>query len=306
MHGVRVRGRVTPPSGSGSPPLFQMVTLAPIGQHDASGQPHMSLIRDSKGEFEFRDVLPGEYRLQVMAGGVDQSNRMSAERMVDVGDQDIEGLQLTPGSPQTLNGQVIVPEGRKLPAGLVVMLGSREAGDTRGGGMAQVGGDGAFRIPDVASGDYDVLLASSSGTDDDSYIDTIRMGDRDALAEGVHVGEGQLPPLHIVLKPNGGAAECMVKDDQGDPVPDALVFAAPDAPKQRQAALYGECRAEADGTCKILGITPGDYHLYAFPPGTEIDYRDPDALKPFEKYSEAMKFAEGERKPVNLKTAPVE
>jgi hypothetical protein len=46
--------------------------------------------------------------------------------------------------------------------------------------------------------------------------------------------------------------------------------------------------------------------VYAFPAGTEIDHRDPDALKPFEKYSEAIKFAEGERKPVNLKTAPIE
>jgi hypothetical protein len=192
-----------PPSGSGSPPLFLMVTLAPVGQHDASGQPHSSLIRNSKGEFEFTDVLPGEYRPQVMEA---LTNRMSAERMVDVGDQDIEGLQLTPGSLQTLNGQVIVPEGRKLPVGLIVMLGSREAGDTRGGGMAQVGRwcmqDFGCRI-----GDSDVLLASTSGTDD-AYIDTIRTGDRDAPVEGVHVGEGQLPPLQIVLSRIKGRPRC--------------------------------------------------------------------------------------------------
>ena len=55
-----------------------------------------------------------------------------------------------------------------------------------------------------------------------------------------------------------------------------------------------------------LGITPGEYHIYAFPAGAEIDHRDPDALKPFEKYGEAMKVAEGERKIVNLKAAPIE
>jgi hypothetical protein len=55
-----------------------------------------------------------------------------------------------------------------------------------------------------------------------------------------------------------------------------------------------------------LGIAPGEYHIYAFPAGTQIDRRDPGALKPFEKYGEAMKFAEGERRQVNLKTAPIE
>ncbi len=55
-----------------------------------------------------------------------------------------------------------------------------------------------------------------------------------------------------------------------------------------------------------LGITPGEYPIYAFPAGAEVDRRDPDALKPFEKYGEAMKFAEGERKLVNLKAAQIE
>src|SRR5260221_10751173 len=54
------------------------------------------------------------------------------------------------------------------------------------------------------------------------------------------------------------------------------ILVAPDAPRQRQVALFGECRTRADGTCKVLGITPGEYHIYAFPAGTEVDRRDPD------------------------------
>jgi hypothetical protein len=190
---------------------------------------------------------------------------------------------------------------------LIVVLGPREAGDEQNGAMAQVDAEGAFTIPEIASGEYDVLLASATATDDDGYIQAIRLGDRDALVEGVHVGgEGPLPALQIVLKPNGGAAECAVTDDKGEPVPGALVLAVPDAPRQRQLALYGECRTEAAGTCKILGITPGEYHVYAFPSGNEIDRRNPDALKAFEKFSEPMKLAEGQRKPMKLKTAPIE
>ncbi len=306
MHGVRVRGRVTTPSDSSPAPLFQMVALVPIDQHDTPGQTHDVLIRDPKGEFEFMDVLPGMYRLQVEAQGFNETNQMSAQRTLEVGDSDLEGIELTPAHLQKLSGRIIAPEGRKLPPGLVVVLGSRETGDTQGGGAEQVGADGAFTMPQVAPGEYDVVVASTTGGEDDAYIHAIRMGDTDALAEGVHVGEGQVSPLEIVLKPNGGAAECTVKDDKGDPVPGARILVAPDAPRQRQAALFGECRTRADGTCKVLGITPGEYHIYAFPAGTDVDRRDPDALKPFEKYGEAMKFAEGERKLVNLKAAQIE
>ena len=305
VRGVRVSGRVAPPAG-GPAPLFRMVALVPAGQRDAPGPGHNLLISDPKGEFEFTGVMPGTYRLQVETGGVNESDRMSARRTLEVGVTDVEGIEMTPGRPGTLSGRIIAPEGSKLTPGLIVMLESRDVGETQGGGAAQVDVDGGFTMPRVAPGEYDVLLGVTAGAGDDTYIHAIRHGDTDALADGLHVGDGPLAPLEIVLKANGGGAECSVNNDKGEPVPNASIMVVPDPPKQRQAALFGECRTQADGTCKITGITPGEYHVYAFPSGTEIDRRDPDSLKPFEKYGEAMKFAEGERKPVNLKTAPIE
>lgn len=307
VRSVRVRGRIAPPAG-GPAPLFHMVALVPIGQRDAPGPGHNVLIRDPKGEFEFTGVMPGTYRLQVETAGFNEPNpnRMSARRTLEVGVSDLEGIEMTPGRPASLSGRVIAPEDRKLTPGLIVMLGPRDAGDTQGGGMAQVGVDGTFNMAQVAPGEYDVLLGVTAGEGDDTYIHAIRHGDTDALVEGLRVGEGPLAPLEIVLKANGGAAECSVTNDKGEPVPGANILVAPDPPRQRQAALFGQCLTKADGTCKILGITPGEYHVYAFPAGTEIDHRDPSALKPFEKYGEAIKFAEGESKPVNLKAAQIE
>jgi hypothetical protein len=302
-HGVRVRGRV---AASYSPaPLFLMVDLAPISWRDTPGQTLNVLVRDPKGEFEFQGVLPGSYRLQVQAAGFDQASRMSVRRPLEVGVSDIEGIEVTLGQPQSVSGRIVAPEGRTLPPGLMVLLQTREAGDAQGGGMALVGDAGAFTIPKVAPGEYDVVVGSTKGGDD-AYVHAIRMGDTDALAEGVRVGEGPVPPLDIVLKANGGAAECTVKDDKGAPVPNASVLLVPDAPRQRQMALFGECQTKADGACAIVGIAPGEYHVYAFPAGTQIDRRDPDALKPFEKYGEAITLAEGARTQVTLKTAPIE
>src|SRR5262249_33241899 len=151
--------------------------------------------------------------LQVVTGGLNESGRMSVQRTLEVRDSDIEGIELTPGRPQSLNGRVIAPEGRKVPLGLIVALESREAGNTHGGGAAQVGADGAFKMNAVAPGEYDVMVGSTTAGEDDAYISAIRLGDTDALAEGVQAGEGQLPPLEIILKPNGGTAECIVRDD---------------------------------------------------------------------------------------------
>jgi hypothetical protein len=303
--GVRVRGRIMPSGGGTPPPVFQMVTLVPVNRQDAPLAAHDLLVRDAKGEFEFSGVMPGTYRLQLETGGLNESGHMSARRILNVGVTDLEGIELTATPPAILSGRVHAPVGRKLSPGLIVMLGSREAGDNQGGGVAQVGVDGTFTIPQVTPGVYDVLIGTT-GEGDDTYVHTIRIGDSDALQEGVHAGEGPLAALNIVLKASGASLECTAKDENGEPAPAAHVLMLPDAPRRQQAALFGECRTKADGTCKILGITPGEYHVFAFPSGTEIDRRDPDALQPFEKYSEAVKLAEGERKSVSLKTPKIE
>ncbi len=303
--GVRVRGRIMPSAGGTPPPVFQMVTLVPVYQQDAPLPAHDLLVRDAKGEFEFSGVMPGTYRLQLETGGLNESGHMSARRILNVSLTDVEGIELTAGPPATLRGQVVAPEDRKLSPGLIVMLGSRDAGDNQGGGVAQVNVDGTFTMPQVTPGVYDVLIGTT-GEGDDTYVHAIRIGDIDAIEEGVHAGEGPLAPLKIVLKANGATVECAAKDENGEPAPAAHVLVTPDAPRRQQAALYGECRAKADGTCKILGIAPGEYHIFAFPNGMEIDRRDPDAWKPFEKYSEAVNLAEGERKSVTLKTPKVE
>jgi hypothetical protein len=282
-----------------------MVNLTPLSWRDTPGQTFNVLVRDHKGEFDFQGVLPGSYRVQVEAAGLDEASRMSVHRELEVGATDIEGIEVTLGQPQSVSGRIVAPEGRNLTPGLMVLLQTREAGDAQAGGMAQVGDAGAFTIPKVAPGEYDVVVASMKGGDD-AYVQSIRMGETDALAEGVRVGEGSVPPLAIVMKANGSAAEFTVKDDKGAPVPNASVLLVPDAPRQRQMALFGECRTNPDGACGIVGISPGEYHAYAFPAGTEVDRRDPGALKAFEKYGEAMTFAEGDRRQVNLKAVPIE
>jgi hypothetical protein len=188
---------------------------------------------------------------------------------------------------------------------MMIMLSARGSGPTQSSGFALVGAGGAFTINDVIAGDYEVSLASD-GAADDLYISAIRMGATDVLVEGVRIGEGTTDLLDVILKANGGKAECTVKNDTGEATPEAFVILVPDAPRQRQIPLYGTCITQANGTCVISGVTPGEYHAYAFPADAGIDYRDPDELKPFEGHGKAVKFAEGDRIEIELKPEPVE
>lgn len=300
MSAARVRGRVA--TAGGTLPMFVMLSLAPISS--ASVQMATTVVRDPKGGFEFTGVLPGRYRLEAI-GGSTGDEKLTASTTIDVTGSSVEGIQLTLAPPVSASGRLAQPLDRKLPPNLMVMLVPRDRDNHQAGGMAQVAADGSFTIKSVPRGDYDVVVFSAT-QGDDLYLSAIRMGDADALAEGVHVGERAPAPIEISLKPNGGRMDCTVKDDKGNLVPGAHVVLIPDPPRQQQLALHGECRTEAQGTCSITGITPGDYHAWAFAGAAPADYRDPDALKPFADQAKPVKVAEGDRLALDLTAIPDE
>ena len=294
MRAVRVRGTVTGPGGAATG--FIAISLQPAG---GGGQFSDAFVLSPEGRFNLGGVLPGRYLLTAEAPMTQKT--LTARRVVEVGENGLDGVQLTLAEPQKLNGRILVPEGRKLPS-LLVTLSSRERQDHQGGGMAQPASDGSFTLPNVPPGDYDVALVAT-GPGDDLYTASIRMGDLDVLTGGVHVG-GALAELEITLKANGGTLECSVFNSIQEPLPDAQVVLLPDPPHQSQMALYAECRTDASGACTLTGVTPGDYHAFAFASTEEMDFRDSDSLKEFQKLSKPVKITEGDRLKVELEAIP--
>lgn len=297
---VTVRGRVI--SQGAEKPLLTMVSLQPASGGPVDGSVPEPVLPDAADKFELQGVLPGRYRLTVMGASPGAENRFVSSKMIEVADDDLDGVEITVAPPRKIQGKLVVPEGRKVPP-LMVVLAPREQGYSEAGGMAQVSSTGAFGLPLVGGGEYDVML-ESTGPGDDLYVSAIRLGDSDALADGVR---SDVPgDLEIVLKEHGGTLNCSVTGDKDESVPAAHVVLLPDPPKERQLALMGECRTDASGACAILGITPGEYHVYAFPTQVEIDQRDQNTMKAYEQYGKAVKIGEGERRDLDLKAVPVE
>jgi len=297
--GVTVRGSV---SVAGGAPIgaIMLVTVSPVRQ-TIGFRSHDSLIQDASGAFELTQVVPGTYALDVRAPLNDKN--LSARRVIEVGDADVDGIQLTLAPPQTISGSVVLPEGRKMPAGLVTVLMSRESRDNRGGGLSQPGSDGVFQMRDVPPGDYDVALGNT-GPGDDLYVSAIQAGDDDALAGGVHVGGQAAGTLRIVLKGNGGTVQASVKDSKAKALPDAYVKLVPDPPRRGQMALYADCKTDASGTCSVLGVAPGSYRAFAFAEERQVDFRDAAATAEIEDSGKAVSIAEGERQGVELSPVP--
>ncbi len=296
--GVTVRGVVSAAGGAPAGAIV-LVNLTPL-RRTSGLRNYEDLIQDSRGEFELAQVLAGSYALAATAPLGDK--KLFAHQVIEVGTADIDGIQLTLVPPQNISGVIVLPEGRKMPAGLVAVLTPRDIRYDGGGGLTQPGSNGEFQMRDVAPGEYDVVLASTAAGDD-LYVSAIRAGDEDAL-DGVRVGVSPVGLLKVILKSNGGAVHASVKDAAGKPLPDAHVRLVPDAPRRAQVALYGECKTDASGACDLLGAAPGSYRVFAFAEERQIDFRDPAATADIEDLGKAVNLGEGDRQSLELTVAP--
>jgi protocatechuate 3,4-dioxygenase beta subunit len=139
---VNVRGHVIV-QGS-ERPMFLMVALQPATGTAESATPD-AIVKDADGKFEFQGVLPGRYRLTVTGVSVGAEAKLGAAKMIDVADIDLNGVEVTLAPPKRIGGRVVVPEGRKVPSSVMVVLLPRDKGDNQAGGMAQVSAMGFGR-----------------------------------------------------------------------------------------------------------------------------------------------------------------
>jgi len=297
---VRVRGRVL--AGSIGPLLMLNLMEAAPGARvagrilDATAKPD--------GAFVFDRVRPGRYLLRA-ANGFDGES-WQGKQWVEVGNEDVNDVQLTLSPPQKIQGQIVVEGQATLPIGLHALLLPREEDPThQAGGFSPVKADGSFLLERVYEGRYDLMLAKLAGGPDDLYVSSIAFDQQDALAEGLRVGVGRPHALQVNLRDDGGTARVKVVSPQGEPVAVASVLLVPDPPRQRVLAQYEQGQSDEEGEIKLTGVAPGSYHALVFAekqPDFEAA-RDPGRL---EKLGKAVKVKAKESVTLELTLPPAE
>lgn len=253
-------------------------------------------VQDASGAFDIGGVPPGSYILMGQLFGNNQ--QYVGRELLNVGDSDIDGIELAVGPNFEMKGRVSVEGKSKFDlTGLQVFLEPREV--ITGTQAAPIESDGSFLLKNLFDGTYRVGVWNLPG---DYYLKSARLGSEDVLDTDLSISRKQsLEPLELVLSPAGGRIEGVVSNQQ-KPFAGAQVVLVPD--RRSQHRLYSATTAGGDGHFALRGITPGNYHLFAREELEDGAYEDPDLLRQYEDRSKPLRVEEGEVSKIQLELIP--
>jgi len=258
---------------------------------------------DAQGNFQVRGVAPGSYVLR--ANYNTENKQYSARLPLEVGNSNIEGIELDLQPPAEIDGHVIIEENGDLKgANLQVFLQTKAIGSMMGGGGGPVKEDQTFKLMNIGQDVYDIDVF---GLPEGSYLKSVRLGEQDVTEIGVDFTQGvSAGQLTVILNPNGGQVDGAVQNAKGDAAVGATVTLIPDAEHRAISWMYKTANTDQNGHFTIKGVRPGEYKIYAWEDLEPGAPEDPDFVKPHESAGEAVSLKEGSHETVQLKVVPSE
>jgi hypothetical protein len=220
---------------------------------------------------------------------------------LEVGNLNIEGIELALLPPLELAGHVIIEDNAGLKGVTVRLIFQQK--HIVGGLGAQVNNDLTFKVANVERDAYDL---SVFGLPQDFYLKSIRAGQQDMTKTGVDLTEGVPEDLTITVSPDGSTVEGSVQNAKDEPTPGVLVTLIPDASHQSLLSLFKTANTDQNGHFTIRGVRPGEYKVFAWEMLESEAYQDPDFLKTYESAGEAVSIKERSHETVQLKLIPAE
>ena len=249
---------------------------------------------NADGTFDLDGVLPGSYILS--AQWFDDGKRHYARQSIEVGNADVEGVQLTIAPGMTVSGHVRW-EGSLSPAQNLVVMAQGVDEDNPAGLHARVDSDGSFTLNDAPDLP---LRVSVYGQSQDSYLKAVTYGGVDSLEDGFTARAGVAATLEVTLSSRGAHVQGSVINAEGLPAVGVCVVLVPNGKHRARLGLYKQAQTDQHGQFLLRGISPGDYMLFSWNEVEVGAWEDPDFLKAFEDKGEKVTVQEGEAKSINL------
>jgi protocatechuate 3,4-dioxygenase beta subunit len=296
QHAVRVSGRVL--NANSQPDKGAQVTLIAGGGSMSFSVGQASA--DAKGAFEIRGVPPGSYTLIAeQFGNADSDKVMRGRTSVEVGDANVNDVEVTTGPGATVSGHVRVdgktnPDLSKMSVALDAQDDLASLGFAPDVSNIPVRPDGTFIFQNVPEGTYRInLIPVPNGY----YLKP--SGEGDAVEAGVKVGHNRSAAVELTLSAGAGRITGSVtKDDHS--FPGATVVLVPEAARRGQARFYRQVLADQNGNFTIANITPGDYKVFAWEEIERGLYLDPDFMQSYEDSGKPVHVDEGGNASVQL------
>jgi hypothetical protein len=226
------------------------------------------------GAFEIPSVPPGSYDLFASmenpdgspgpGGGIQAWGRAT----VQVLDHDADNIRVTIHPSVDVSGIVKI-DGKPAPEGGTLKIGLSPTGAA--GRLSNYRGildrtqtpdaNGRVTISRAAEGNYQVFIQGA----DNLFITDVRQSDKSILASGIDVRDAAPAPFEVQISSGSGAVEGVVLNIDKSPTGGATVFLVPT--DKQLLSLSRTATAGADGKYAFRGVRPGEYTVFALPPG---------------------------------------
>ena len=278
------------------------------------GMPMMSLGTQLKpdGTFQFSNVTPGDYRLQVQHspnsdGPMISTNAPNSEFgsvAVTVSGQDVTGLSIVTSPGGTASGRIVFEGASKPPAAPTALnifaVPLEMSMMMMGGGAVRVKDDWTFEAFGMVERRRFRVNTPPSGW----FLKAVTHEGTDITDSGLEFKEGQqIGGIEIVLTQRAAEIAGSVQDAQARPVSDYAVvaFAADNTKWGFQTRFIRAARPNQDGRFSMKGLPAEDYLLVALEYLEAGEESDPEQLEKWKNTATRVSVKDGEQKILSLK-----
>jgi len=307
---ARVRGRAM--NSGGGPVTNAMIMLMPSDPNTAfGGMNMMNAMAGADGSFQFANVAPGRYTLQVRPSGMTNTNSEMAALTVNVGNEDIDNLIVATSVGAVARGVIVTDDGSVptfKPDHVQIFPGPVDP-------MARtimVGGQNQNRINEDFSfelnGLFDRLMIRASvaqGTTPGWYLKSVFFDGDEITDSGMEFTPGRsYDGLQIVFTQKVTDFSGLVTDDRNRPVLDATVVIFPADPQKWTfgSRFIRSARPDTNGRYNFRAMPPLDDYLIVAVQNLESGQgSDPEFLARAKEDAKSFTLNEGETKNFDIK-----
>ena len=305
---ARIRGRAI--NSNGEPVSNAMLMLTPAEPGMAfGGMNMMNAMIAGDGSFQFANVAPGRYTLNLRPSGMATAASEMAAVNVTVGAEDIDNLMVTTSPGAIARGVVVTDDGSVptfRPDQVSIFPGPMDpaAGMMVFSGQNRINDDFSFELTGLSDRRMiraNVGQAAASGW----YLKAVFFDGQDVTDSGVEFTPGRsYDGLQVVFTRKTTDFSGLVTDDKDRPVLDATVVIFPADPQRWtfSSRFMRSLRPDTNGRFNTKGLPPLDDYLIIAVQNLESGQGgDPDFLARAREEAKPFSLSEGETKNFDVK-----
>jgi hypothetical protein len=303
---ARVRGRAL--NSRGEPVTNAMLMLMPDEPMMTMSMTMNNAMAAGDGTFQFANVAPGRYNLQVRPSGMPSANSEFATHKITVGNDDIDNLIVSTSVGATARGVVLTDDGSVPPFRpdqvQIFPSPAEPAAMMINPGQNRINDDYTFELTGLA--ERRLIRASvGQGQTTGWFLKAVLLDGDDVTDSGVEFAAGRAyDGLQVIFSQKTTDLSGLVSDDRNKPILDATVVIFPaDREKWTYSSRYvRSMRPDTNGRYSIKSLPPyEDYLIIAVQNLEQGQGADPDFLARAREEAKPLSINEGETKVFDVK-----